>query len=97
MFQLVPPVESFPTYGQLIDILERSSDQDSLLLEVKNEFPLLQNIGRPGRFFNTVQRIAAPTLSSTLGSAKLAGSPLKTYRKRVWEPRTRNVTGSTPG
>ena len=47
-------------------------------------------IGRPSRFYETVDRIVAPTQPSILGTIKLQGSPLQTYRKRVWEPRIRN-------
>ena len=46
-------------------------------------------IGRPGRFHDTVQRIAAPTRHSR--GKQLGGSPLCSYLKRVWTPRIRNT------
>ena len=42
-------------------------------------------------------RIVAPTQPSVIGEPKLTGSPLQTYRKRVWQPRIRNAAGSAPG
>nr|MCH9715538.1 hypothetical protein [Gammaproteobacteria bacterium] len=47
-------------------------------------------LGRPCRFSETVKRIIAPTKPSLKGDAKLIGSPLTTYRKRIWKPRIRN-------
>lgn len=46
-------------------------------------------IGRASRFYDTVQRIAAPTRSSRR-TGHLNGSPLRSYLKRVWMPRIRN-------
>lgn len=44
-------------------------------------------LGRPSRFYDTVKRIAAPTKPSLVGPSKLSGSPLVSYRKRVWVPK----------
>ena len=49
-------------------------------------------IGRPGRYFETVQRISRPTKPSLRGDPKLTGSPLATYRKRIWKPPIRNCS-----
>ena len=89
-----------PTYGELIDIfneVQRSShnDENCLLSEFRKYYPKCP-IGRPRRFFETVQRIAAPTQPSLISQPKLSGSPLQSYRKRVWQPRVRNPAGSAP-
>jgi hypothetical protein len=39
---------------------------------------------------DSIQRIVGPTRPFLLGAAKLTGSPLASYRKRVWQPRIRN-------
>ena len=44
-------------------------------------------IGRPSRFCDTVKRKAAPTIPSLIGPSKLSGSPLVSYRKRIWIPK----------
>ena len=49
-------------------------------------------MSRPTRFFDAVQRIVGPTRPSLRGSAKLTGSPLASYRRRVWQPRVRNTS-----
>jgi hypothetical protein len=46
-------------------------------------------ISRPGRFLDTVRRLAAPTKPSAVGKQKLIGSPLTSYRHRQWIPRNR--------
>ena len=51
-------------------------------------------ISRPTRFLDTVRRLAAPTKSSAVGEKKLLGSPLVTYRRRVWVPRNRHKQGT---
>ena len=76
--------------------MDTANDADSLLLEFRKEFPNCP-VGRPGRFFDIVQRIAAPTQPSTIGHARLAGSPLQSYRRRVWQARIRNAEGSASG
>ena len=83
-----------PTYGELIDLftkIERESPNDAILLSFKfhKAYPTVP-IGRPSRVYDTVQRIVGPTRPSLRGEAKLVGSPLASYRKRVWEPRVRN-------
>ena len=82
-----------PTYGELIDIFERLDGQpnapDMLSAEITKRYPGL-SVSRPSRLYDTVKRIAGPTLPSLHGAAKLTGSPLASYRKRNWEPRIRN-------
>lgn len=88
-----------PTYGDLIDLLDESgNDVPSLTSKVRERFPEV-SVGRAGRFYETVQRIAAPTKPSILGEAKLNGSPLATYRSRIWKPRIRtiNESATAPG
>lgn len=86
-----------PTYGELIQMLEGAERQSKisgesvselLLSHFHHQYPSIP-IGRPSRFHDTVQRIAAPT-RSTRGK-QLDGSPLCSYLKRVWMPRTRNT------
>ena len=77
-----------PTYGVLIDLLDRN-DEAHLYSEFKSMYPLIP-VGRPKRFYETVQRIAAPTRPSLISGPKLHGSPLRSYRRRLWEPRIRN-------
>ena len=86
-----------PTYGELIDLLEKSekeapSDYEALCSKFQQLYPHIR-IARPKRFYDTVSRITAPTKPSSKGDSKLCGSPLATYRKREWIPRVRNTTG----
>ena len=86
-----------PTYGELIDLLKNSekdapSDCDALCSMFQQLYPHIK-ISRPKRFYDTVNRIAAPTKPSSKGDSKLCGSPLVSYRKRVWKPRVRNTAG----
>ena len=83
-----------PTYGELIDLLEEveheSPNNENLLYsKFKVLYPKIY-IGRPRRFYETVTRLAAPTKSS-LRKSNLTGSPLTSYRKRIWQPRLRNL------
>ena len=43
-------------------------------------------IGRPGHFLETVRRIAGPVKNQ-----RLKGSARRSYMKRQWTPRTRNM------
>lgn len=84
-----------PTYGELIDIFEETerecpNSEDLLCDKFKAHYPKI-SIGRPRRFYETVSRIVAPTKPSLRGECKLYGSPLASYRKRVWQPRIRNL------
>ena len=83
-----------PTYGELIDIFVKveaqANAQDLLCSEILRRYPRI-SIGRPSRLFDTVQRIVGPTRPSLRGTAKLIGSPLASYRRRVWEPRIRTT------
>lgn len=90
-----------PTYAVLIDLLVDAEQKahstacnlsEVLVADFKELYPQIE-IGRADRFLDTVRRIAAPTKSSSLGSSRLAGSPLRTYLNRTWIPRIRNKKG----
>lgn len=89
---------SNPTYGELIDLLAeldgRTNIVDLLCSEICQRYPNI-SVSRPARLFDTINRIVMPTRPSLRGPPKLIGSPLATYRKRVWIPRDR--TTKTPG
>ena len=71
--------------------LEGQADvADLLCTEICRRYPGI-SVGRPSRLFDTIQRIVGPTRPSLRGTAKLTGSPLASYRRRVWEPRIRNT------
>lgn len=90
---------ALPTYGELIQLLQSAEAEavacDASLCNLvaakfRDDFPHI-SISRPGRFLDTLERIAAPTRPSTIASTgKLDGSPLRSYLKRQWEPRKRN-------
>ena len=91
-----------PTYGELIAMLEDAEIEAKCsemsapdLLETKfySKYPHIL-ISRPGRLFDSISRIAAPTRSSAIGPRKLDGSPLQSYLERTWLPRTRNIQGT---
>ena len=87
-----------PTYGELIDVFEESEQQcpnneELLCSKFTRLYPHIY-IGRPRHFYETVSRIVAPTKPSLRGECKLFGSPLSSYRKRIWEPRIRNSATS---
>lgn len=86
-----------PMYGDLVDIFERFEGQpdvqDLLFAEVCKCYPNV-TVSCPSRFYDTIRRLVAPTRPSLHGEAKLTGSPLASYRRRVWQPRVRN-TGKT--
>ena len=91
---------SFPTYGELIAFLEAAerecggiSTAEILARKVSMKYPDVP-IRRPSRFLDTVKRLAAPTKPSPLGPPKLTDSPLRSYLRREWMPRTRNVPGT---
>ena len=85
------PAVPKPSYGELIDLFEETKHggEEFLCSKFRNLYPEIY-IGRPRRFYETVQRIAAPTKASLRGESKLQGSQLASYRKRSWEPRIRN-------
>lgn len=72
------------------------SDHHLLCAEISKQFPSIST-KRPGRLVDTITRIVAPTKPSLNGVSKLAGSPLRSYRQRIWEPRVRSAKsgGST--
>ena len=83
-----------PTNGELIDLFlkvekENFNDESVLCYKFKELCPHI-SLGRPRRFFDTVQRIVASTRPSSTGRGALSGSPLVSYRKRKWMPRVRN-------
>ena len=92
-----------PSIGELIDLLEaaqivqRTGGKDKTVAEILTEsftlkYPHIQ-INRPSRFLDTVNRLAAPTKPSSIGDAKLSGTPLAHYRRRQWSPRNRCKKG----
>ena len=92
-----------PSIGGLIDLLEaaqiahETGSEDKIVAEILTEMftskhPHVQ-INRPSRFLDTVKRLAAPTKPSSVGEAKLSGSPLAHYRRREWSPRNRCKQG----
>ena len=92
---------SDPTYGELIDLLSdaevasnygEQSVADILTQKFIFKYPHIP-VNRPGRFLDTVRRLAAPTMPSAIGEPKLIGSPLRSYRHRQWVPRTRYKQG----
>ena len=92
-----------PSIGELIDLLEaaqiahKTGSEAKTVAEILTErftskYPHIQ-INRPSRFLDTVNRLAAPTKPSSIGEAKLSGSPLAHYRRRQWSPRNRCKQG----
>ena len=75
-----------PTYGELIDTYEvvegKPDAADLLCIELCERYPHI-TVGRPSRLLDTVKRLIAPTRPNVLGPAKLTGSPLAHYRRRV--------------
>lgn len=84
-----------PTYGELIEFLnvaESASTQkpeETLSQIFSLKYPDIP-INRQTRFLDTVRRVAAPTRPSAVGRQKLVDSPLKSYLRRRWIPRTRH-------
>ena len=87
------------THGELIGLLYQAESKcdkhntkelSKLLVTLFKERHPSIYIGRPRRFLNTVQRIAAPTRPSMIGESKLDGDCLRAYMKKTWEPRIRN-------
>ena len=80
-------------YGFLIDLYEKYSSDDSILIdEVKRNYPSLY-IGRNDRFIKTIQRIVLPTVPSILGGkVSISGDSLRNYRQKIWTPRARNLS-----
>ena len=89
-----------PTRGELLLFLEdaeaecddSTSVAELLATKFHLKYPSIP-ISRPDRFLDTVKRIAAPTRPSTMGPQKLSGSPLCTYLRKKWIPRTRHQPG----
>lgn len=91
-----------PTYGELIKMLEDAefeaktkptcSAADILAAKFGRKYPNITT-NRPDRLFDSISRIAAPTRPSTVGPSKLNGSPLQSYVKRRWVPKTKNTQG----
>ena len=83
-----------PTYQELIGMLNKTESEASdgavsvaelLTTKFGHRYPHIK-IGRPGRFLETVRRIAGPVKHQ-----RLKGSVRRSYLKRRWTPRTRNV------
>lgn len=81
-------VGALPTYDALIDMFEEFGSD--LCAEISKRFPFI-SIKRPGRLVDTITRIVAPTKPSLNRVAKVTGSPLRSYRQRIWEPRVRTA------
>ena len=87
------------TYQVIIEILNKADrEKDSSVStaefvyeEFKKRYPVIQ-IGRPSRLLDTARRIAGP-----IRNQKLKGSAKKSYLKREWKPRIRNVATKCPG
>ena len=84
-----------PTYQQLIGMLDKAESEaaggavsvaELLCSKFSHRFPHIR-VGRPGRFLETVRRIAGP-----IKCQRLKGSARRSYLKRRWAPRTRNMT-----
>ena len=84
-----------PTYQELISLLNKAESESAggavsvaelLTAKFGHRYPHIR-IGRPGRFLETVRRIAGP-----IKHQRLKGSARRSYLKRRWTPRTRNVT-----
>ena len=82
-----------PTYGELIDLLTKLEGKpdviDLLCSELCIQYPNI-SFTRLTTLFDALKPIAGPTQPSLGCPAKLTGSPLASYRKRVWKPRIRN-------
>ena len=80
-----------PSYGEMIDLLSdvEKDVPETLCTKFRKLYPYIP-IGRPDRFHDTIKWLAAPTRPSIKGPSKLQGSPLVTYRKRIWIPKTNN-------
>ena len=81
-------------YGELTDIFTefegRADVTDLLCSKICRRYPGIL-VGRPSRLFDTIQQIVGPMRPSPRGTAKLTGSPLASYWRRVWEPHIRNT------
>ena len=98
-FLRVVKIEKFPTYQELISLLnDAESVTDGVLSTaelVAEEFRLWYPhiyIGRPRRFLETMKRI-----SGLIVNQKLNESSEKSYLKRQWKPRITNVTTKNQG
>ena len=89
---VIYPKGALPTYGELIDLFgEFGSDQHLLCTEISKRFPSV-SVKRPSHLVDTITRIIALTKPALNGTLKLSGSPLCSYRQRIWEPRVRTAT-----
>ena len=92
-------MEKFPTYQELIELLNGAesvtegalSTAELVAEEFRQRYPHVY-IGRPGRFLETIRRISGPIINQRLNA-----SSMKSYLKRQWKPRIRNVTTQCQG
>ena len=63
-----------------------ASVAELLAAKFSRRFPHIR-VGRPGRFLETVRRIAGP-----IKHQRLNGSACRSYLKHRWTPRTRSTT-----
>ena len=89
------PIMAARTYQELIGMLNKAEGEaadgavsvaELLTTKFSHHYPHIP-IGRPGRFLETARRIAGPVQHQ-----QLKGSARRSYMKRRWTPRTRNVT-----
>lgn len=81
-----------PLYRDLLDLLEQAESQtgshlsiaELLTAKFSERYPHIQ-IGRPGRFLETVKRISGPIVNG-----RLQEDERKEYLERKWTPRIRN-------
>ena len=98
-FLRVVKIEKFPTYQELISLLNDAesvidgvlSTAELVVEEFRLRYPHIY-IGRPRRFLETIKRISGPIVNQ-----KLNESSEKSYLKRQWKPRIRNVTTKDQG
>jgi len=92
-------MEKFPTYKELIELLNDAesvaesalSPAELVAEEFRQCYPHIY-IGRPGRFLETIRRIAGP-----ITNQRLNASSQRSYLKRQWKPRIRNTTDQCQG
>lgn len=74
--------QCYPTYGELINLLECYPDASSLQKKFHERYPHI-TISRADRFYNTVLKIAACTKSKRAANEE--------YLMKIWKPRIRNI------
>ena len=94
---------SAPTYKELIQLLNEAesvtsshhsvlSTAEVLTMNFSHLYPHIE-IGRPGRFLETVRRINSPVRSCTWKGT----TSKQSYLKRLWSPKIRNTKSQYEG